>query len=178
MENTKPNDYHINGRKVIYMKHAGAARYQQCQYCAFNDQNEDLVECPKEDDDSDYVCNRDYSAIWQYADEVATPEENSVETPVGRKYDSGKPRYSLLPPYALEEVVEVLTYGSQKYEDYNWMRLENPNDRFFSAANRHMWAWQRGEKNDSENGRNHLAAAIASLMFILELELKNAKTIT
>jgi len=93
----------------------------------------------------------------------------------GIKYDQEKPRYSLLPPTALEEVVNVLTFGSKKYEDFNWMHLENPNDRFFSAASRHMWAWQKGEKLDGENGYNHLAAAVSNLLFILELELLNNK---
>ena len=97
------------------------------------------------------------------------------EAPVGKKYDAGKPRYSLLPPNALEEVAKVLTYGSQKYEDHNWLNVDKAEDRFFSAANRHMWAWKKGEKLDEENQCNHLAAAIASLMFILELELIDGK---
>jgi hypothetical protein len=93
----------------------------------------------------------------------------------GVKHDQEKPRYSLLPPFALEEVVKVLTFGSKKYADFNWMELENPNDRLFSATNRHMWAWQRGEKLDSETMCNHLASAITNLLFMLELELLNAK---
>lgn len=89
----------------------------------------------------------------------------------GKKYDDGKPRYSLLPALALEETVKVLTYGSHKYEDFNWMKVPNANDRFFSAANRHLWSWQKGEKNDPESKTNHLANAITNLMFMLELEL-------
>ena len=38
----------------------------------------------------------------------------------GMKYDSGKPRYDLLPPELLEEAAKVLTFGAQKYEPRNW----------------------------------------------------------
>jgi hypothetical protein len=105
------------------------------------------------------------------------PKEIMKDTTVnkGVKHDQEKPRYSLLPPFALEEVVKVLTFGSKKYADFNWMELENPNDRLFSATNRHMWAWQRGEKLDSETMCNHLASAITNLLFMLELELLNIK---
>lgn len=105
------------------------------------------------------------------APEVTVPMEIRPE---GRKYDSGKPRYSLLPPLALEEVVHVLTFGSQKYEDFNWMKVENANDRYFSAANRHLWQWKRGEMLDDETKRHHLASAITNLMFILEMELNDS----
>ena len=90
----------------------------------------------------------------------------------GRKFDSEKPRYSLIPAKALDEVVHVLTYGSKKYEDFNWKYIDKPKDRFFSAAQRHAWEWMQGEENDKETGRNHLASAICNLMFLLELELE------
>ena len=38
----------------------------------------------------------------------------------GVKYDQDKPDYSLLPYGALEQVVQVLTYGSKKYDRNNW----------------------------------------------------------
>jgi hypothetical protein len=90
----------------------------------------------------------------------------------GRKFDSEKARYSLIPAKALDEVAHVLTYGSRKYEDFNWKYLDKPKDRFFSAAQRHAWEWMQGEENDQETGRNHLASAICNLMFLLELELE------
>lgn len=168
----------LNGRKIIFIKRDDSVigDPNQCKHCVM--QSEDgcgeLVNAS-----GAYMCNIDDESVWQYAPEVS--EEPTVKPPepsAGRKFDSGKPRYSLLPPHALEEVAKVLTYGSLKYADHNWMKIENPDDRFFSAANRHMWAWQKGEKTDSENGCSHLAAAIASLMFILELEISNVKTTT
>jgi len=42
----------------------------------------------------------------------------------GVKYDSGKPDYTLLPLDALEQVVEVLTFGAAKYDRDNWKKVD------------------------------------------------------
>lgn len=97
---------------------------------------------------------------------------NGLEAPKGRKFDQGKPRYSLLPSKALREVVRVLTFGSTKYEDFNWKHVDNFRDRYFSAGQRHQWDWMEGIILDDENKCHHLASAITNLMFILEMELE------
>lgn len=107
--------------------------------------------------------------------ETVTSVSVNPTASIGRKFDQDKPRYSLIPSLALEEVVHVLTYGSQKYEDFNWKYVDNAEDRYFSAANRHLWQWKRGEKLDAETKRNHLASVITNLMFILELELEKTQ---
>ena len=84
----------------------------------------------------------------------------------GIKYDNNKPDYSLIPPHALDDVASVLTYGAQKYDRNNWLELENLNERYFAAAQRHMWAIQRGETHDNETGLHHSAHAICCMMFI------------
>lgn len=86
----------------------------------------------------------------------------------GRKFDSGKSEYGLLPPYALEEVVKVLTFGAQKYERGNWIKVPEPKRRYFDAMERHIWAWKRGEQIDPESGLPHLAHAMCCLMFLYE----------
>jgi hypothetical protein len=88
---------------------------------------------------------------------------------IGRKFDVGKNKYGLLPPISLDEVVKVLTFGSQKYSENNWMYVEDGENRYFDAAQRHMWAWKRGELTDSETGLSHLAHAVCCLMFLNEL---------
>lgn len=98
--------------------------------------------------------------------------KDGIHPSVGKKYDSGKPRYSLIPPLALEEVVKSLTYGSKKYGDFNWQKLDNPSDRLFSACMRHLWSYKQGTKLDEEQGVSHLAAAMANILFMLELDLK------
>ena len=90
--------------------------------------------------------------------------------PEGRKFDQGKPQYGLLPPEALADVVAVLTYGANKYAPENWRKVENAHSRYFDAAQRHLWAYQRGEDADPESGFPHLAHAACCLLFMLELD--------
>lgn len=99
----------------------------------------------------------------------------------GQKYDSEKPRWSLIPFKQLTEVVKVLTAGAEKYDDYNWQDVDNGKDRYFSAAMRHFAAWKEGEridpetertgqkmgKIDPETGLSHLAHAICNLLFLM-----------
>jgi len=86
----------------------------------------------------------------------------------GRKYDSGKDDYSLIPPKALAGLVRVLTFGARKYARDNWRFVPDRRTRYFSAAMRHMWAWFRGEKNDPETGENHLHHAACCISFLAD----------
>jgi hypothetical protein len=90
----------------------------------------------------------------------------------GKKFDKGKPQYGLLPPQALQETVNVLTFGAQKYEPNNWRKVDNATERYFNAAQRHLWAHKIGFKTDEESGLPHLAHALCCIMFMLELELE------
>jgi hypothetical protein len=87
----------------------------------------------------------------------------------GRKDDSKKLRYSLLPLVALEEVVRVLEFGAEKYAVDNWRKVPDGKVRYWDAAMRHVLAYKRGELLDPESGLSHLAHAICCLMFIEEL---------
>lgn len=89
----------------------------------------------------------------------------------GIKYDNGKSEYGLLPPYALEEVAKVLTFGANKYDRENWRKIDELDRRYFDAAQRHIWALKRDEGIDPESGLHHIAHAITCLLFILESEL-------
>lgn len=87
----------------------------------------------------------------------------------GTKFDQGKNRVELLPPEALEKIAEVFTLGAQKYEDHNWMKGISWM-RVYGALMRHMLAWRRGENQDSEWGKSHLAHAGCCLFFLLWYE--------
>ena len=90
---------------------------------------------------------------------------------VGMKFDSGKPQYGLFPPFALDEIAKVLTYGAEKYAPNNWRHVENSSKRYFDAAQRHMWAIARGEVNDPESGFPHAAHAATCLLFLMEYQM-------
>lgn len=89
--------------------------------------------------------------------------------PEGRKDDTGKLPYHLLPPELLESVAHVLEFGAKKYEPRNWekgMRWS----RVFGALMRHMWAWWRGQGVDPETGYSHLWHAGCCIAFLIAYE--------
>lgn len=91
----------------------------------------------------------------------------------GKKYDTGKLPYHLLPSDAVEEIVKVLDFGAGKYTARNWekgMLWSRP----FAALMRHMWAWWRGEDKDSETGLSHLAHAGCCILFLLTYEQRQS----
>ena len=84
----------------------------------------------------------------------------------GKKYDTGKPRWDLLPWDQLAHVVDVLTIGAEKYGDDNWQRVV-PRTRYVAAFFRHATAPLRGQWLDDETGKPHYAHAIACLLFLM-----------
>lgn len=91
----------------------------------------------------------------------------------GMKFDKDKPDYSLMPFGALDEVVKVLTHGANKYDRFNWEKVEDI--RYQAAALRHISAYMQGEKYDPETGINHLAHAVCSLLFLTQFDLNAQK---
>jgi hypothetical protein len=87
----------------------------------------------------------------------------------GMKDDAGKLRYELLPMAPVDEIVRVLGFGAAKYDDDNWRRVEDAENRYYAAAMRHLSAWRQGENIDPESGRSHLAHAACCLVFLMEL---------
>ena len=83
------------------------------------------------------------------------------------KADAGKADWSLVPFEALEGMVQVLSFGAKKYDNWNWttgggflwMRV-------FASCLRHMFAWSRGEDNDPESGLSHISHAQCNLLFL------------
>ena len=89
----------------------------------------------------------------------------------GKKYDEEKAKLYLLPPKSILEVGKVLTYGADKYDAENWRKVDDLQNRYTSAALRHIFAHIDGEADDPETGLSHLAHAMCCLLFKLEDEL-------
>lgn len=87
----------------------------------------------------------------------------------GVKFDYGKVLMGCIPPNAELAVAKVLSFGARKYDRENWRKVDNAEERYLDAAMRHINADRRGEKTDAESGEDHLAHAVACLLFILEL---------
>lgn len=92
---------------------------------------------------------------------------------LGVKFDSAKPQYSLIPTGVLNDVVEVLTKGAQKYAPDNWMHVPDARRRYYDAFMRHITAWWEGERFDPETGNSHLSHAMCCLMFLHWFDQQN-----
>jgi len=87
----------------------------------------------------------------------------------GTKHDSAKPRWSLVPWRAMDDVLAVLEHGAEKYAPDNWRHVE-PAERYWDAAMRHLIAWRQGRRMDGESGLPALAHAACCVLFLLERE--------
>jgi hypothetical protein len=88
----------------------------------------------------------------------------------GKKYDSGKARVSLLSSDAIIEVAKVATMGAKKYDDNNW-RGGMKWSRLMDAAERHLLAYNKGDRIDEESGLSHLAHVAWNIMALLDYEV-------
>lgn len=93
----------------------------------------------------------------------------------GQKFDSGKPRFSLVPHKALTEVIQVLEFGANKYSPDNWRKVPQLRQRYLDAGFRHYMEALHSPTNDHESGRASLAHAICCLLFVLERDLEDAE---
>lgn len=92
----------------------------------------------------------------------------------GVKYDAGKPRYGLVLggfPRALERVVQVGTFGANKYSDDGWLTVDDGHSRYTDAMLRHHFAEAGGEELDGESGMLHAAHRAWNALAVLELKL-------
>lgn len=130
--------------------------------------NSQLNHAHIEDEEFKLLESRQYV---QYASPCDIPAPGEKVMP-GARFDQGKPQFLLIPPLAHHAHAEVLTFGAQKYAPDNWRKVENADTRYLNAAFRHLHAHSKGEVLDKESGLPHLAHAIASLSFTLELLLE------
>jgi hypothetical protein len=86
------------------------------------------------------------------------------------KLDTEKDRWDLLPIGPVRQIVRVLTYGAKKYAPDNWLKVEEPQRRYYAAALRHLASWKSGERVDPESGFPHLAHAGCCILFLLGFE--------
>jgi len=72
------------------------------------------------------------------------------------KHDAGKPRLGLFPTQAILAGGRALTYGVDKYEDFNYKKGKGLDwNQYYDALLRHLFAWIGGEENDKESGLRH-----------------------
>ena len=129
-----------------------------------------------------YLGDVDVSIIWQrHTQPEELPFMDSLNDQYaeieqvrqsGMKFDSNKPRHSLLPKGAINSVIEVLEFGAKKYSADNWQEVDNAKERYYNAAMRHIDLWWNGEKLDPETNVHHLAHAATNLFFLMWFDNK------
>ena len=72
----------------------------------------------------------------------------------GIRYDQGKLRYDLVNPIAHEGMVDILTFGAQKYAARNWEK-GMAWSKVIASLKRHLAEIEKGEDYDKESGRLH-----------------------
>lgn len=95
---------------------------------------------------------------------------------LGRKDDSGKLRWSLIPNKVLTYVVQALEYGAKRYGDDNWKSVPDARTRYYDAARRHINSWWEGEHLDPESGLPHLSHAVCCALFLMWFDWTGGKT--
>jgi hypothetical protein len=99
-------------------------------------------------------------------------DEAQLGKEVAARFDSGKPRYDLIPPRAFHELMLVYTYGCKKYDPDNWWKGMKWR-KVIGPMMRHIFKWLRGQKYDRESGLHHLAHAAWNAIALYQYELCN-----
>lgn len=98
-------------------------------------------------------------------------KDKGLEEAVKYGRTEGKARMSLLPPKALTQVAEVMTYGEKKYAAWNYLKGRGlPFSDYLDAALRHLAAFNAGEDLDAESGKSHLAHAACCILMLMEMQ--------
>lgn len=89
----------------------------------------------------------------------------------GEKFDDGKPRAGLVIAdfaCALQKVIDVGTFGANKYSERGWRTVPEAYERYYDALWRHLLADITIEVDD-ESGLDHLAHAAWNILALLDL---------
>ena len=81
-----------------------------------------------------------------------------------REPSSGKGRFDLVTPFAMDRIAKWYELGAQKYADRNWEK-GIPFSRYVDSASRHLNKFIKGMTDE-----DHLAAACWNLMAIMHHE--------
>lgn len=100
-------------------------------------------------------------------------EEAQMGQKEGARFSSGKNRFDLVPPWSMDQIAQVYTYGTRKYDDDNWWKGLRWKRDVLGCIFRHVWKWVRGEKWDDESGLHHLAHAAWNCIALMEYERNN-----
>ena len=108
--------------------------------------------------------------------EVWLCEKHLVDLPeaaktVALKFDKGKLRMDLIDPVVEEALAEILTFGAEKYGDWNWAKGFKWS-KLYGALRRHLKDWYACRGVDPETSASHLHHALCCLAFLISHETR------
>ena len=89
----------------------------------------------------------------------------------GLRYDTGKLRLDLIPPEWIEALAAVLTVGAVKYAPRNWEK-GMAWSKVYGPLMRHVLAWLKGERDDSETKQAHMAHVAWNALALMVYEMR------
>jgi 5'(3')-deoxyribonucleotidase len=90
-----------------------------------------------------------------------------LEKGQGKRFNEGKTKHSLTPPFAQEQYARVLTEGAKKYGNNNWQKGMSWS-KVIDSLKRHIIAFENGIDYDEETGCLHMAHIMCNAGFITE----------
>lgn len=89
-------------------------------------------------------------------------EKNELK---GSRFNTGKPRWGLVPQSSLIPMVRVLEFGAIKYDAHNWKKGLSVTE-ICESLKRHLDAFMEGEDNDPESGLSHIGHMQCNTLFL------------
>ncbi len=83
----------------------------------------------------------------------------------GKRDNTGKVKWSLLPDNTLIPMIRVLEFGAIKYAPHNWKK-GLPVTEICESLKRHLISFMEGEDIDQESLQEHIGHIQANAMFL------------
>lgn len=91
-------------------------------------------------------------------------QREEYETGARRDTQEGKPRYDLIPSFALKRLAGLYARGAEKYDDHNWTKGITFS-RMLASLERHLHQFKQGDTDE-----DHLAAIAWNALGIMHFQ--------
>lgn len=92
-------------------------------------------------------------------------QEEKDKSVTALRFNTNKPKWSLVHYASLVPMVRALEYGANKYTPDNWKKGGRPLKEPLECLQRHLAALMDGEEIDQESGCTHIGLLMCNAMF-------------
>lgn len=97
------------------------------------------------------------------------PDAPIVENENGGRQSDSPYRFDLLPPLAVAKVAEILKHGSERYAEWNWMKISA--NSHLNRVLQHSMAYIAGDTQEGDPVE-HAARVACRALFFLEMAIR------